>query len=123
MSKHTLVIHGGAGTILPSAMTPELETAYRNGLENALTAGYIILEKGGSAIDAVLAATMSLEDNILFNAGRGSVFAKDGSQEMDASIMDGNKRCGAVAGVTCVKNPISLARKIMEHEDCIMVWS
>jgi len=90
MNRFTLTIHGGAGTILKKNMTAEREAAYRKGLEDALDAGFLVLEKGGSAIKAVLAANLSLEDNILFNAGRGSVFAGDGSQEMDASIMDGN---------------------------------
>ncbi|HRX94100.1 MAG TPA: isoaspartyl peptidase/L-asparaginase, partial [Chitinophagaceae bacterium] len=90
MSKQVLVIHGGAGTIRTQDMTAEMESAYLKGLEEALLAGYSLLEKGSSAVDAVLAATKSLEDNILFNAGRGSVFAADGAQEMDASIMDGS---------------------------------
>jgi beta-aspartyl-peptidase (threonine type) len=81
MSNYTLAIHGGAGTIRREDLTPELETAYRQGLEAALAAGFTVLEKGGSAVEAVKTATISLEDNILFNAGRGSVFAKDGSQE------------------------------------------
>ena len=89
MSVYTLVIHGGAGTILKKDLTDELEAAYRKGLEDALNAGYALLEKGKTAVEAVLAATISLEDNVLFNAGKGSVFGKDGSQEMDASIMDG----------------------------------
>lgn len=122
MSKYTLVIHGGAGTILPSAMTPELEAAYRKGLDDALAAGYAILEKSGSAIDAVLAATMSLEDNILFNAGRGSVFAKDGSQEMDASIMDGKTlMAGAVSAVKNIRNPVKLAYAVMTKSPHVML--
>src|SRR5882724_4076824 len=105
MDKHILTIHGGAGTILKGDMTPALEAAYRKGLEDALTIGYSLLEKGGSALEAVLAATMSLEDNILFNAGKGSVFAKDGSQEMDASIMDGKTLlAGAVSAVRNIRN-------------------
>ncbi len=122
MSKYTLVIHGGAGTILPSAMTPALELAYRRGLDDALTEGFTILEKGGSAIDAVLAATISLEDNILFNAGRGSVFAKDGSQEMDASIMEGKTlMAGAVSAVRNIRNPVKLAHAVMTQSPHVML--
>lgn len=122
MSKFTLVIHGGAGTILPSAMTAALEMAYRKGLDDALAAGYAILEKNGSAIDAVLAATMSLEDNILFNAGRGSVFAKDGSQEMDASIMEGKTlKAGAVSAVKNIPNPVQLAYAVMTQSPHVML--
>ena len=110
MSVYTLVIHGGAGTILKKDLTDELEAAYRKGLEDALNAGYALLEKGKTAVEAVLAATISLEDNVLFNAGKGSVFGKDGSQEMDASIMDGkNLMAGAVSAVRNVRNPVELA--------------
>ena len=87
MSRFVLTIHGGAGTILKASMTAEKEAAYRAALDDALQAGYSILEKGRPAVEAVKAAVVALEDNILFNAGRGSVFASDGSQEMDASIM------------------------------------
>jgi beta-aspartyl-peptidase (threonine type) len=122
MSKYTLVIHGGAGTILPSAMTPALEDDYRRGLDDALTIGYTVLEKAGSAIDAVLAATISLENNILFNAGRGSVFAKDGSQEMDASIMEGETlMAGAVSAVRNIRNPVKLAHAVMTQSPHVML--
>ncbi len=122
MAKYTLVIHGGAGTILRSSMTAEKETAYRQGLQEALTAGYAVLEKGGSAIDSVLAATMYLEDNILFNAGRGSVFASDGSQEMDASIMEGKElRAGAVAAIKNIRNPVKLAHAVMMQSPHVML--
>ena len=122
MSEYTLTIHGGAGTILKQNMTTELEAAYRKGLEDALNAGYILLEKGRSALDAVLAATMSLEDNILFNAGRGSVFAKDNSQEMDASIMDGRTlMAGAVSAVTNIRNPVELAYAVMTKSPHVML--
>ena len=87
MQKISLAIHGGAGTILKEDMTPELERAYLQGLEDALAAGYVILEAGGSSTSAVKAVVVSLEDNVLFNAGRGSVFTKEGVQEMDAAIM------------------------------------
>lgn len=122
MSKLTLAIHGGAGTILKSMLTPELEKLYDDGLQNALDAGYAILEKQGSALDAVTAAIVSLEDNELFNAGRGSVFTKKGINEMDAAIMDGsNLNAGAVAGVRNIKNPIVLAKEIMLHSGHVML--
>ncbi len=122
MGIYTLVIHGGAGTILKSKMTAEMERSYREGLESALGAGFSVLERKGTAIDAVLAATRSLEDNILFNAGKGSVFAKDGSQEMDASIMDGKSRmAGAVAAVKNIRNPIDLAYTIMTKSPHVML--
>lgn len=122
MAKYTLVIHGGAGTILRENMTPEMEKAYKLGLEAALNAGYTLLHKGGSALDAVKAAVISLEDNILFNAGRGSVFAKDGSQEMDASIMDGKTLlAGAISGVSNIRNPIELAYAVMTQSPHVML--
>lgn len=122
MSAFTLVIHGGAGTILKKDMTEEKETAYRTALQEALTAGYSLLEKGQTAVDAVRAAVCSLEDNILFNAGKGSVFAKDGTQEMDASIMDGsNLMAGAVAAVRHIKNPVELAYTIMTKSPHVML--
>ncbi|MEP6703269.1 MAG: isoaspartyl peptidase/L-asparaginase, partial [Acidobacteriota bacterium] len=98
MSKIALAIHGGAGTILRSTMTPELEREYRDGLESALREGWQILSRGGSSLDAVETATCTLEDFHLLNAGRGSVFTHDGKNEMDASIMDGGTLdAGAVA--------------------------
>ena len=122
MSKFTLVIHGGAGTIRKADMTDEKEATYRKGLEDALHAGYTLLEKGGFAIDAVRAAVVSLEDNILFNAGKGSVFGKDGSQEMDASIMDGkNLMAGAVSAVRNIRNPVELAYAIMTKSQHVML--
>jgi len=122
MLKFTIVIHGGAGTILRSAMTPELEKAYKEGLEQALHAGYTLLEKNGTSLDAVKAAVMSLEDCILFNAGRGSVFAKDGSQEMDASIMEGKTlMAGAVSAVRSIKNPVDLAYVVMTKSQHVML--
>ena len=89
MQQFSLAIHGGAGTILKQDMTAALEQAYINGLDEALAAGYAVLEGGGSAVNAVKASIVVLEDNLLFNAGRGSVFTKKGVQEMDAAIMDG----------------------------------
>lgn len=122
MSNFTLVIHGGAGTILKDNMTDELEANYRNGLQAALDAGYALLEKGMPAVQAVLAAVRSLEDNILFNAGKGSVFAKDGSQEMDASIMDGsNLMAGAVSAVKNIRNPVELAYAVMTKSQHVML--
>jgi L-asparaginase / beta-aspartyl-peptidase len=122
MSKIALAIHGGAGTILRSAMTPELEREYRTGLENALGVGWEILSRGGGAIDAVEETTCTLEDFHLFNAGRGSVFTHDGKNEMDASIMDGKTLdAGAVAFVRNVKHPIKLARLVMENTPHILL--
>lgn len=122
MGTYTLVIHGGAGTILRTSMTPEKEAAYRNALEDALKAGFGILDKGGSSIDSVRAAVVSLEDNILFNAGKGAVFAKDGSQEMDAAIMNGNNlMAGAVSAVRNIRNPIELAYTIMTKSEHVML--
>lgn len=122
MANYTLVIHGGAGTILKADMTDELEADYRKGLEDALHTGYTLIEKGGSAMDAVRAAVVSLEDNILFNAGKGSVYGKDGSQEMDASIMDGkNLMAGAVSAVRNIRNPVELAYAIMTKSQHVML--
>jgi L-asparaginase / beta-aspartyl-peptidase len=117
-----LAIHGGAGTILRSLMTPELEREYRGWLEDALNAGWAILEKGGTAMDAVEAAVVSLEDFPLFNAGRGSVFTHEGKNEMDAAIMDGaTLRAGAVAFVRNVKNPVKLARLVMQRTPHVLL--
>ncbi len=113
---NTLVIHGGAGNIVPAIMNPEQERQHRAGLKDALDAGYEVLQQGGAATDAVIAAIASLEDNPLFNAGRGAVFTKKGLHEMDAALMDGRTlEAGAVAGVRNVRNPIRLAREIMLH--------
>ncbi len=111
----TLVIHGGAGVIERARMTPEREAAARAGLTSALDAGQAVLAKGGSALDAVEAAVKVLEDDPNFNAGRGAVYTYEGTNELDAAIMEGReRRAGAVAGVTRTKNPISLARAVME---------
>ena len=116
MQKISLAIHGGAGTILKEDMTPELEKAYLQGLDDALAAGYAVMEEGGTAANAVTAALVILEDNMLFNAGRGSVFTKKGVQEMDAAIMNGKDlAAGAVAGVRNVRNPIELAMEVMRN--------
>lgn len=117
-----MVIHGGAGTITREEMTPELEANYLKGLQKALDAGYTVLEEGGTAVNAAKAAVISLEDNILFNAGRGSVFTNSETHEMDASIMDGqNLEAGAVAGVRNVRNPIGLAAEVMWNSDHVFL--
>lgn len=122
MQPFSIVIHGGAGTILKEDMTPELEKAYSKGLDEALSAGYAVLEQGGEAANAVKAAIVVLEDNLLFNAGRGSVFTKKGVQEMDAAIMDGkNREAGAVAGVRNVRNPIELAAEVMHNSNHVFL--
>lgn len=117
-----LAIHGGAGTILRSSMTAELQQQYEQGLQDALQAGYSVLQSGGSAVDAVQAAVVSLEDFPLFNAGRGSVFNNVGRHEMDASIMDGsNLMAGAVSGISHIKNPVLLARTIMDKSEHVLL--
>ena len=122
MQRYTIVIHGGAGTIRKDKMTKEKEAEYLKGLSTALDVGYQVLEKGGSAVEAAKAAVMSLEDNILFNAGRGSVFAKDGSQEMDAAIMDGKTLdAGAIAAVRNIKNPIELAYEVLRNSEHVFL--
>jgi L-asparaginase / beta-aspartyl-peptidase len=116
MAKLALAIHGGAGTILRSQMTPALEAEYRGGLEAALRMGWSILSAGGRSLDAVEASVRSLEDFPLFNAGRGSVFTHEGEVELDAAIMDGStRRAGGVAFVKNIRNPISLARLVMQR--------
>jgi len=113
--KCALVIHGGAGTISPEQITPEMERDLRGGLQRSLDAGHAILKNGGSSLDAVVAAVHVLEDDPLFNAGRGAVFTSAGTHEMDAAIMDGRTlQAGAVGGIKRLKNPILLARAIME---------
>jgi beta-aspartyl-peptidase (threonine type) len=122
MFDFTIVIHGGAGTILKDDMTPELEKAYFKGLQQTLDVSYAVLEEGGTAINAVKAALVLLEDNVLFNAGRGSVFTKKGVQEMDAAIMDGiDLSAGAVAGVRNVRNPIELAMEVMRNSNHVFL--
>jgi len=117
-----LAIHGGAGTILRCSMTSELQQQYEQGLQDALQAGYSVLQSGGSAVDAVQAAVVSLEDFPMFNAGRGSVFNHAGGHEMDASIMDGsNIDAGAVSGIRNVKNPVLLARTIMDKSEHVLL--
>jgi beta-aspartyl-peptidase (threonine type) len=119
---HAIAIHGGAGTLAPADLTPENERAYRAGLERALRAGFAVLESGGSALDASVSAVRVLEDDPLFNAGRGAVVAANGLHELDASVMDGRDlRAGAVTGVRHVRSPIELARLVMERSPHVML--
>lgn len=119
---YALAIHGGAGTLPRSEAGGEKELNYRAGLAEALDAGYAVLQKRGTSLDAVTRAVMVLEDNPLFNAGKGSVFTHDGGNELDAAIMDGTTlNAGAVCGVTHIRNPIELARTVMEHSDFVML--
>ncbi len=118
----TLVIHGGAGNISRQNMTAEKEKAYQEGLNAALTAGYAILEKGGTSLDAVEAAVRVMEDSPLFNAGKGAVFTNDGKNELDAAIMDGvTLKAGSIAGVNTIRNPITAARAVMERSEHVFM--
>lgn len=122
MNPFSIAIHGGAGTILRSLMTKEKEELYTASLQNALQEGYKILERGGTSLDAVEAAVIELENNPLFNAGRGSVFTHTGTHEMDASIMRGDTlEAGAVAGIQGIQNPISLSRMVMEKTEHVLL--
>jgi beta-aspartyl-peptidase (threonine type) len=117
-----MAIHGGAGTLPRAEMSAELEQQYRLGLSAALAGGMAILASGGSSLDAVTSAVMALEDNPVFNAGRGAVFTLDGKNELDAAIMDGaNLGAGAVCGVGHIKNPVQLARAVMEKSEHVML--
>ena len=117
-----LAIHGGAGVIPRGSLTKEKEVAYRAAMLTAMDAGSTVLRRGGSSLDAVEAAIRVLEDDPLFNAGRGAVFTAEGRNELDASIMDGaTRKAGAVAGVTRTRNPISLARAVMEKSPHVML--
>ena len=117
-----LAIHGGAGTLPRAEMSGEMERKYRSGLAAALDAGYAVLQRGGTSLDAVTRAVTVLEDNPLFNAGLGAVFTLDGRNELDAAIMDGGSlEAGAVCGVTHIRNPIELARTVMEHSEYVML--
>lgn len=121
-NKIAIAIHGGAGTILRSEMTEQRENAYRYSLQSALDAGYTVLDQGGTAEEAVIASIMVLEDDPLFNAGRGSVYTHNGIQEMDAAIMLGqNLEAGAIAGVRNVRNPILLAQSVMHHSGHVLL--
>lgn len=118
-----IVLHGGAGTILKKNVSDSLENAYKSKLEEAIRAGYDILENGGDALDAVTATINILEDSPLFNSARGAVFTHEGRNELDASIMDGsNLNAGAVAGVRHIKNPINLARDVMDKSPHVMLY-
>ncbi|MEZ5531310.1 MAG: isoaspartyl peptidase/L-asparaginase [Steroidobacteraceae bacterium] len=119
---YSIAIHGGAGTLPRALMTSSQESAYRAGLAAALDAGYAVLDLGGTSLDAVTAAVRMLEDDPLFNAGRGAVLTHEGTVELDASIMDGRTlAAGAVAGVRHVRNPVDLARAVMEHSPHVML--
>ncbi len=117
-----LAVHGGAGSLPRAELDADRERRYRDGLRAALEAGRTILERGGSSLDAVTRAVMTLEDDPCFNAGRGAVFTYDGCNELDAAIMQGSSlRAGAVCGLRHVRNPIELARAVMEHSDYVML--
>ena len=125
MTSHfSIAIHGGAGTLIKGKMTPKKEKSYRNTLQLALNEAYKILENQGASIDAVEKAVIVLEDSPLFNAGKGSVFTADGTHEMDAAIMNGkNLEAGAVSLVTGIKNPIHLARTVMDKSPHVLLAS
>ena len=115
-SEWQLVIHGGAGSMRPGRLDPDAEAEARSGLDGALAAGSEILARGGSSLDAVEASARALEEHLSFNAGRGSVLARDGHIELDAAIMDGSsRRAGAVAGLRSTRAPISMARHLLDH--------
>ena len=119
---YAIAIHGGAGTLSAANLTPENDRSYRAGLERALRAGFAVLDAGGTSLDAVTVAVQALEDDPLFNAGRGAVLAANGQHELDASIMDGRDlRAGAVSGVRHVRSPIELARRVMERSPHVML--
>lgn len=122
MKRYSMVIHGGAGTLVKGLMTTELELKYKTALHSALEVGYTLLANGGTALDAVALSVNLLENSPLFNAGKGSVFTNDGTHEMDAAIMDGKElQAGAVSLITGIKNPISLARDVMEKSDHVFL--
>jgi len=122
MNTFSIAIHGGAGTLVKGMMIPELETQYKEALQKSLDAGYAILENGGAAIDAVEEAVKLLEDSPLFNAGKGSVFTANETHEMDAAIMDGKTlNAGAVSLISGIKNPVSLAKDVMEKSEHVFL--
>lgn len=122
MNSFAIALHGGAGTILRSTMTPEKEMLYKNALSEAILAGENILSSGGIALDAVEIAIQKLEDCPLFNAGKGAVFTHEGQHELDASIMDGKSLlAGAIAGVKNIKNPITLAKAVMQQSEHVFL--
>jgi beta-aspartyl-peptidase (threonine type) len=120
--KWSIVVHGGAGVIERKSMSPETEAAYRAGVKTAMNAGAAVLEKGGSSLDAVEATIQILEDDPLFNAGRGAVFTAEGKNELDSAIMDGaTLKAGAVAGLTRTRHPIAAARAVMDQSPYVMM--
>ena len=122
MKNFSIAIHGGAGTLVKGMMTSELEVQYKSALKLALDAGYEVLENGGTSVEAVKKAVIVLEDSNLFNAGKGSVFTADETHEMDASIMDGKSlNAGAVSLITGIKNPVSLAKDVMEKSEHVFL--
>lgn len=122
MQTISLALHGGAGTLLRGQMTAEKELEYKQVLQGALDIGYHLLEQGATSVEAVEKTVNALEDSYLFNAGKGSVFTADGTHEMDASIMNGeNLKAGAVALIKGIKNPVSLARDVMERSDHVFL--
>src|SRR5262245_38585693 len=121
-ARFALAVHGGAGVIERRTMTPVVERSYRSGIAEALEAGRSVLAAGGSSLAGLVAAVSAFEDNPLFNAGRGAVFTAAGTNELDASVMDGaTLRAGAVTLVTTVKNPVQLARLVMERTRHVML--
>lgn len=122
MGGFSLAVHGGAGVLHRNQMTPEREADYHAALERVLSAGEAVLDADGSALDAVTQAVCALEDEPLFNAGRGAVFTRNEQQEMDAALMDGrNRQAGAVAGIFGPKNPVLAARSVLEHTDHVLM--
>lgn len=122
MNKLSIAIHGGAGTLVKGMMTPKKEKAYKTALQNALLKAYTILENGGTAINAVEQAVITLENSPLFNAGKGSVFTAEETHEMDASIMCGKTlNAGAVSLISGIKNPISLAKDVLEKSEHVFL--
>lgn len=122
MQPIAIAIHGGAGTLVKGMMTPEKEKGYKKALAAALTKGYSVLKEGGTSTEAVIQAVVELEDSPLFNAGKGSVFTADGTHEMDAAIMEGRfLNAGAVSLITGIKNPIVLARDVMEKSEHVFL--
>ncbi|OBX23746.1 MULTISPECIES: isoaspartyl peptidase/L-asparaginase family protein [Bizionia] len=122
MNTFSIAIHGGAGTLVKGMMTPDLELQYKQALKTALHAGYDLLESGGTAVDAVEKSVMVLENSHLFNAGKGSVFTAEETHEMDACIMDGKTlNAGAVSLISGIKNPISLAKDVMEKSEHVFL--
>jgi len=122
MSRFSIAIHGGAGTLVKGLMTSELEVDYKKALDVALEAGYEVLKQGGRSLDAVEVSVKHLEDTPLFNAGKGSVFTAEGTHEMDAAIMDGKElQAGAVSLITGIRNPVALARDVMEKSDHVFL--